>query len=395
VTEVQKLTVTRVEKESRLWRQLVVGVLALATGMGIGRFVYTPVVSLMLGQTGLRPDDAGLIASANSLGYLAGAMLMVFVDFDQVRGPLLRWSLAATLIAAAAMAVAGQTAPWAAIRLVSGVSSAITFVLAQSITLSRIQQAGRPELAGWLYGGVGGGIALSGLLTPVLAAVGGWRGGWLGAALVGLLVAVPVFIPSWSGSTDAGARSGAVGVRERGGWAFVLLYASYVLEGASFNLAGTFLVSMIAKAGPGWLGDGAWVLVGLSAIPSCLMWTAVGRVLGGGRALALALLVQLIGLLLPVVSDSPAAAIACALLFGGTFMGVVVLTVSAGGRLVGARAPAVLTSAYGIGQIAGPALVAVLLAPVGMRQAFLFATVLVGGAMVAAVGSLSTQRPVV
>jgi MFS family permease len=50
------------------------GAAALAAAMGIGRFAYTPILPLMTAQTALTPQASGHLATANYVGYLAGAL---------------------------------------------------------------------------------------------------------------------------------------------------------------------------------------------------------------------------------------------------------------------------------------------------------------------------------
>ncbi len=58
---------------------VLVGMLGLASAMGIGRFALTPVMPFMLHDAGLSMSQGSWLATANYIGYLAGALLCIAV----------------------------------------------------------------------------------------------------------------------------------------------------------------------------------------------------------------------------------------------------------------------------------------------------------------------------
>lgn len=118
------------------------GLLAMAAALGIGRFVYTPILPAMLGALGWSKSDAGLIASANFLGYLAGA-LMAGRPFVAARPRAwLLTALALSAVSTAAMAAPSDIASFAALRFVGGIASAFVIVCASTLVLERLAVPG-------------------------------------------------------------------------------------------------------------------------------------------------------------------------------------------------------------------------------------------------------------
>ena len=80
------------------------GFIALAAAMGIGRFVYTPILPFMADGLGLTKGEAGLIASANFLGYMLGALAAAS---PALAGRRRNWAIAALLLSAVSTGVDG------------------------------------------------------------------------------------------------------------------------------------------------------------------------------------------------------------------------------------------------------------------------------------------------
>jgi hypothetical protein len=86
---------------------------------------------------------------------------------------------------------------------------------------------------------------------------------------------------------------------------------------------------------------------------------------------------------LPAISGAIWAAVTAAALFGGTFVGIVMLAMRVGAELTDGAAAAPLTAGYGAGQILGPVAVAPVLGT-SYPAAFVIAAVVLGAATLTA-----------
>jgi len=349
--------------------------------MGVGRFVYTPILPLMHAQAGLSTSAGASLATANYVGYLVGALAgILFPALVRCRA-VLRGSLILLIATLATMPLTHAVAAWWVLRLLAGAASALVFVIAVSSLLSNLRDH-PAHLPGWGFGGVGAGIALSGALILILRSGGDWRSAWWASAVLAAVLAAG----SWSlhPALPAGP-AGAAGSARRPRtlrW-FSALFVSYTLEGVGYIIAGTFLVAAIEQTSTGWVGNAAWVLVGLAAAPSAVVCAWLGRRWSRPDLLLAALLVQAVAMALPAIVGDAAVALISAALFGATFLGIAVTALATGAHLRFRHSVAVLTLGYAVGQIFGPLIVTPLLHR-GYHQALLLAAVVILAAAAAA-----------
>ena len=154
--------------ERSLRKTLASGILALVVAMGIGRFAYTPILPAMQATFGLSNGMSGALASSNYLGYLVGAILAAVVPSACRQTLLLRASLIVVVLTTCLVAFTTEFWVWMAVRFVGGVASAGVFVFASGAILGVLASMDKQNLSGWLYSGVGSGIAISGVLVLAL-----------------------------------------------------------------------------------------------------------------------------------------------------------------------------------------------------------------------------------
>ena len=345
------------------------GLAALAVAMGIGRFAFTPILPMMQADAGLSMAAGGWLASANYAGYLAGALSAVFIKLRPAS--IIRASLVLIGLSTLAMGLDERFALWLVLRAIAGVTSAWVLVFVSTWALGWLAALGRSGLGGIVYAGVGTGVAMAGIACLILmglhaSAAQAWL--WLGVISFALTALVwPVFggtAPSREAISAAAAPS-AVAWNSRW-WRMVLCYGAY---GFGYIIPATFLPVMAKAIIPDPLVFGwAWPVFGAAAVASTLL---AARIVHYRRVWIASHLVMAAGVLMPLLTSSPAGILASALLVGSTFV-VITMAGMQEARIVAGPAArtlmAAMTSAFALGQIAGPLLVGAL---GGFNQALL------------------------
>ncbi len=351
------------------------GALCLAAAMGIGRFAFTPVLPLMLSEGVMDVAQAGWMAAANYAGYLAGALSAARVPLRA--GPMAVLALLATAALTVAMAWP-LPAIWLPLRFLAGAASAWVFVATSVWCLGALAQQGASHASGWVYAGVGSGIAMAGLYC-LLATAAGVRSSslWLQLGGLALLLGLPACwviarLPRHADAAPTSAVSASRHVDNAGTRGLVVCYG---IMGFGYILPATFL-PMLARTvvdDPRVFGL-AWPVFGVTAALSTLVAARLLRGVTRRKTWAVCQLLMGLGVLLPALRANLWTITLSALLVGGTFM---VITL-AGVQEMRARAPrhAVrlvgrITAAFALGQIAGPIVSTLLLrlGPQGLAMA--------------------------
>jgi predicted MFS family arabinose efflux permease len=366
--------------------------LAAAVSLGLSRFSYALLLPPMAADLGWNWFTGGAMNTANAAGYLLGALLAPrALARHDARALLLGGGLAAALLLALHGAVRHE-ALLGALRLLTGVASAASFVSGGLLAARLAAQSGHAGLLlGLYYGGTGLGIVASALLVPpVVANPSDWPLAWVA---LGAAAGVATLLTAWSTRRLRGAPGAAAAqaARERLRWgplAFAL--AGYLMFGLGYIGYMSFVIALLREQG---LSEGLrtafYVLLGVGVVASSWLWAGLLQRAKAGGALALLNALLALATLLPVLSPHPLPVFVSGALFGAVFLSVVASTTA----LVRHNLPpalwpagiAAFTVVFAAGQIAGPTLVGWLAdGPGGLPRGFVCsAAALAVGAMLA------------
>ena len=334
----------------------VAGTAALAAAMGLGRFVYTPILPKMMAGLGMSAGTAGLLASANYAGYLFGAVL---AGGAWAQGRERGVTLASVVVVAVTlfgMAGTDGVPAFFALRFVAGVASAFVLVIGSALVVGELTRLDRPELQSWHFGGIGLGIAVSAAVVGGALFLGGsWRMDW---AVSGLAAAVGGGIAAWGLPPSSGRSEAVAEPSIRWNPSLVLLTLGYGVFGAGYIVTATFLLAIVRASGSElWMESGVWLVAGLAGTPSVYLWGRLLPRLGLPPTILLGCVAESAGVAASVLMPAPWGPLLGGLALGGTFIAVTALGLRAGRKVAGEsprRVLSLMTVAFSVGQIVGP-----------------------------------------
>src|SRR5487761_894239 len=372
------------EQRDRI-KVLSAGIFSLILALGIARFAYTPLLPLMQHQAGLGVAAAGWLAAINYAGYLSGAIIATLISDMVLKDRLYRIGMIVAIVSTAMMGMTTDFTIWAISRYVAGLSSAAGPLLGSGLILNWLIRHNHHSELGIHFAGIGLGIASAAAAVFLMNQWLSWDQQWYVLTALGCLLLVPALgwlpPPDRSAVTKTGQK-----MEDAPPSAFFmrLLMSAYFCAGIGYVVSATFIVAIIDHM-PGMAGKGTLVffVIWNAAAPSCIAWDLIARRIGKLNALIAASVLQIFGIMLPVLAGGLFAAIAGAILFGGTVMGIVSLVLTMAGQYYPTRPAKMMgkmTLSYGAAQIIAPAVTGWLATRLGSYAEGLY---LAGGAMFA------------
>ncbi|MEH6822780.1 MAG: YbfB/YjiJ family MFS transporter [Motiliproteus sp.] len=347
------------------FKVLSAGVLSLVLMMGIARFAYTPLLPIMQQQAGLGVSEGGWLAAINYLGYLCGALIAALISDLVIKDRLYRIGLVVAVITTAGMGLTDNFWLWSVLRFFAGLSTAAGMLLGSGLILNWLIRHNHRSELGIHFSGVGLGIALCAIAVELMSRYVDWSSQWLILTLIGALILIPAWawLPS-PDTTTVPSSSGAMADAPPSRAFMRLFMIAYFCAGVGYVISATFIVAIVDQL-PGLEGKGAWtfMVVGLAAAPAAILWDLVARRFGNLNALICASVLQIIGILLPVIEPNFTLSMIGAILFGGTMVGIVSLVLTMAGRYYPTRPAKMMgkmTLSYGVAQIIAPAITGLL-----------------------------------
>ncbi|GHE86468.1 YbfB/YjiJ family MFS transporter [Thalassotalea profundi] len=337
---------------------LLAGILALVVGVGVARFVFTSLLPAMLADS-ISITFAGILASINYVGYLSGSIFSIFIKDKHAKVKYFRLGLCFCVIFSFILGITENNLVWILARLLAGFGAAMALVVGSSIVMLKLNLSSKTKAMGIHFSGLGFSIVVTDLIMRAVFYYGGnWKEAWLILAVIGAIFSCySAYILRFEKQTKDKIITHKFDKSLFSPLTIILILA-YFTEGVGMVVQATFLPDIVnSLAGLEGYGGYVWLIAGIAGIPACIIWMRLAHHFGSINIMIIAMLLQIIGILIPTLSSNIILNIISGLLFGATFIGLVALFMNFAGQLSNKNPVLIMgaiTSAYGLGQIVAP-----------------------------------------
>lgn len=337
---------------------LLAGIIALIIGVGVARFVFTSLLPPML-ENYLTISFAGVLASINYVGYLAGSIFAVFIKDINAKVKFFRFGMFLAVITTLMLGITTSDTLWIISRILAGFGAAMALVVGSAIVMNKLNIQNKTKAMGIHFSGIGFSILVSDLIVRIVFYFNGtWQLSWIVLAIFAFVMSFySMYILSYDNEVKQNSVKHHIDKKLFSPFVIILIMA-YFCEGVGMVVQGTFLPDIInSLEGLHGFGSFTWTLVGLAGIPSCIIWMMLAHKYGSVNIIILAMFLQVIGIMISALTNNIYLNLLSGVLYGGTFIGLVALFMNLGGKLAGnnpVMLMGALTTAYGIGQVTAP-----------------------------------------
>lgn len=337
---------------------LLAGIFALVVGVGVARFVFTSLLPSMLEDT-ISIAFAGVLASINYVGYLSGSIFSIFIKDIHAKVKFFRIGLIICVVSSFVLGVTENNIVWIISRLFAGFGAAMALVVGSAVVMLKLNMPSKTKAMGIHFSGLGFSILITDLLMrAVFELDGNWKDAWLALAILGaILSCYSAYVLRFEKQPDTEVVKHKFDKSLFSPMAIILIIA-YFTEGIGMVVQATFLPDIVnSLEGLSGYGGYVWLAAGIAGVPSCIIWMRLAHRFGSINIMIVAMLLQIIGILIPTFSTNIMLNLISGLFYGATFIGLVALFMNFGGQLSKKNPVFIMgaiTSAYGLGQIIAP-----------------------------------------
>ena len=343
-------------KSSNSLKIIIAGICSTLIAIGFGRFIYTPILPNMQNYLNLSSTTMGIISSYNYFGYLVGSIIPIIWKFNNFKN-IIVFSSICSVITIYSMGFTTDLKAFMALRFLCGISSAFGFVFTISLMFNLFKDLKNKTLQLYHFCGIGLGIVIGTLAVWVISTLYlFWNHQWMFIGFIGIFLCLPIIFYTPKQIfliTEKSAQS-----KNKFKLDFFSITIGYFFFGIGYIIFGTF-ISAIARdlfeiSSYQYL---SWIIVGIFAIPSVLIWDWVSKKISIDFLLFFSCSTVGLGVALLFVSNNLNYFFISCMLYGlGVPGSVALILVEGKKRFIGnvSISVAIMTTAFSVGQILGP-----------------------------------------